>query len=949
MKKIFTLTFLSILISLSAFANIPTLAPSNPVFSNITPTSMRLAWTNGNGNKRLIVASSDQEPNTIPSLSDYSRVANSSFGTLGTALGNGYIVYNGTGSSTFITNLWNGAEGTTVYYYHVYEYNLISGVYYINTVNPTALRMTASKSPLPWTPNIAPSNPVFTNVTYQSLTLSWTSGNGTRKLVIASKNSEPNTIPDYTDFSKIPSNVYGSGDAIGNGFVVHSGTQNTVTVTNLSSSSQYYFHIYEYNIIYNEYSYNTSLKLAANTSTIALAAPTVISSGAVEVLHPLNLGPGFTGYWANIGNGTGRIVTVRKSSDPVEIPTNNTVYEQYDPTITPALNWKVGNNFITNIHTSPSKSFSYSTAIPGENYCFDVFEYNGDLAAGTAVFNTTPYTFCITAPVSASPKIGPSNPVFSNFTSNSLNLSWTNGNGNRRLVIARKDSLPRPINSMDFSTITYSREYTANPNYGLGTSAGGGFVVYQGSGNSVTVNNLELNGNYYFEIYEMNEFFHEIITTFYAVNNRASANTILALVNAPSLGASSLNFTSVGQNSLTLNWLNGNGSARLVIARKASEISSNPVNNVTYTANSNYGNGAPLGSGFVVYNGNGNSVNVSGLEPGTTYFFTVIEYATGSGNISYANDLKTTNSSTTIIIIDTDQDGVIDEEDQFPTNPNMAFSTSYPSAGFGTLMFEDLWPGKGDYDFNDLVIDYRYQVITDASDRVIEAQYQFVTRAIGGSLHNGFAFQLDGINPNKISSVSGSKASGAAWISLNSNGTEAGQESNTNILVFDDAYKLLPTQGGFSFVNVSAGAPDSGTDTTTIVVKFKDGSNFPIGGSIDYSSFTASVFNPYIIVGQDRGKEVHLIDRLPSAKVNQTYFGKDQDKSEPANGKYYRTSQNLPYALDINTSIPYTKEKTDFTSAYLKFIDWVSSAGSNSTNWYLNENGNRDITKLWNR
>jgi hypothetical protein len=38
---------------------------------------------------------------------------------------------------------------------------------------------------------------------------------------------------------------------------------------------------------------------------------------------------------------------------------------------------------------------------------------------------------------------------------------------------------------------------------------------------------------------------------------------------------------------------------------------------------------------------------------------------------------------------------------------------------------------------------------------VVEVRYSFVTRAIGGSLHNGFAFQLDNINPNKITSQFG--------------------------------------------------------------------------------------------------------------------------------------------------------------------------------------------------
>ena len=58
---------------------------------------------------------------------------------------------------------------------------------------------------------------------------------------------------------------------------------------------------------------------------------------------------------------------------------------------------------------------------------------------------------------------------------------------------------------------------------------------------------------------------------------------------------------------------------------------------------------------------------------------------------------------------DTDEDGVSDLFDDYPNDPEKAFDNYSPAEGqFGTLAFEDLWPAKGDYDFNDIVIDYQY-------------------------------------------------------------------------------------------------------------------------------------------------------------------------------------------------------------------------------------------------
>jgi LruC domain-containing protein len=424
-----------------------------------------------------------------------------------------------------------------------------------------------------------------------------------------------------------------------------------------------------------------------------------------------------------------------------------------------------------------------------------------------------------------------------------------------------------------------------------------------------------------------------------------SINATGTITITPNIAASNASFTAVTSNTLTLNWTKGSGTHRIVIAKKSSAPSSDPSNGQSYTANGATGSGSALGGGFVVYNGDGNTVNITNLEAGTEYYFSIIEYYLGTGTINYANNLKlVTNWSTSAS--DIDNDGVADADDDYPNDVNKSFNNLYPAASHGTLMFEDLWPGKGDYDFNDLIVNYQYNTVTNAANQVVEVRYSFVTRAVGGSLHNGFAFQLDGINPNRITSVTGSKAVGASWLQLNNNGTEAGQGDNANIVVFDDAYKLLPTQGGYSFINTYQGSPDSGKDTTTIVVKFIDNGVVPTGGAVNYSSFETNVFNPYIILNQVRGKEVHLVDRLPSSKVDASFFGTGQDKSNPGTGSYYKTANNLPWAINVTSSIPYPQERTDISEAFLKFIPWASSNGTTNQTWYLNTEGNREATKL---
>jgi hypothetical protein len=76
--------------------------------------------------------------------------------------------------------------------------------------------------------------------------------------------------------------------------------------------------------------------------------------------------------------------------------------------------------------------------------------------------------------------------------------------------------------------------------------------------------------------------------------------------------------------------------------------------------------------------------------------------------------------------VDTDGDGVSDTKDDYPNDPNKAFDNIYPSNdAFGTLAFEDLWPAKGDYDFNDLVVDYNINQVTNAQNMIVEIECTF--------------------------------------------------------------------------------------------------------------------------------------------------------------------------------------------------------------------------------
>lgn len=261
----------------------------------------------------------------------------------------------------------------------------------------------------------------------------------------------------------------------------------------------------------------------------------------------------------------------------------------------------------------------------------------------------------------------------------------------------------------------------------------------------------------------------------------------------------------------------------------------------------------------------------------------------------------------------------------------------YPAAGFGTLAFEDLWPYKGDYDFNDMVIDYRFKVNTNTSNYVKSVEATFILKAFGASFENGFGFQLSSaINASNLT-VTGYQLK-ENLISLNSNGTESGQNAPT-IIVFDNTFKLMPSQGGIG-VNTSPNRPYVTPDTIHITIEFKP-------NTVTYNQLDIAGFNPFIFVNQDRTVEVHLPDYPPTALANTSLFGTGDDNSNPATGRYYKTKTNLPWAINIDGGFDYPVEKQAIINAYLKFADWAVSGGASYPDWYLDKAGYRNISNIY--
>jgi hypothetical protein len=107
---------------------------------------------------------------------------------------------------------------------------------------------------------------------------------------------------------------------------------------------------------------------------------------------------------------------------------------------------------------------------------------------------------------------------------------------------------------------------------------------------------------------------------------------------APTIQASDIVFSNIQQTQMDVSWTNGDGMNRIVVMNTTNSFT-DPVDGTDPAANPVY-----AGSGEqVVYNGSGSTVSVTGLSPGTTYWFRAFEFNGAATETVYLTTTATDN------------------------------------------------------------------------------------------------------------------------------------------------------------------------------------------------------------------------------------------------------------------------------------------------------------------
>ncbi|MEI6386086.1 MAG: LruC domain-containing protein [Spirochaetota bacterium] len=292
-------------------------------------------------------------------------------------------------------------------------------------------------------------------------------------------------------------------------------------------------------------------------------------------------------------------------------------------------------------------------------------------------------------------------------------------------------------------------------------------------------------------------------------------------------------------------------------------------------------------------------------------------------------------------VVDTDHDGVPDNLDAFPLDPLRSAIVGWPSVtSYGTALYEDLWPSLGDYDFNDLVSNIRTRTVKNAQGKAVEMYVDVKLRAAGGGLPSGLALALP-VPSTSIASVTGQGTVSPVFSPSATNKVEADGVSSSVVPIFADSHAAfnLASINDLKVNTVKVGGTTKPELDYSLLVTF-------VPNSVDGASLTATP-DLFAVIGGVRGHEVHIIGKKPGTRADLTLFKTVDDSSVTPDGPYYKSKAGAPWAMLIPAEMPWATERSEISTAYLKFSAWVKSGGTQYADWYQDKTGYRNKSLLY--
>jgi len=642
----------------------PTVNATLGVFSSATnsgaTSGVTYTWTAGTGTDYYLVVVSPAAHTADPvDGTDYT--ADAAYSGTGSVLGNGKVVYNGTGLSVAIT----GLAAATTYEFTVYGFAQTTSAQTNNYKIDDEFSASTTTLAQPITAEATALN--VDNLAVGTYRLNWTAGTGPNTIgyvVVARSGTLAGTTDpvDGTGYTALDTDPDNTTSALGNGEVVYNGSNTTVTLTGLSDATAYTFKVYAYNWNASNISSRNYGTGSTAFSRISLnTVPAVQATASVGTRTTTSLVANY-----NYPNGTGTpnntLLTIRPTSDATV--TNPTTGVYYDGLTTGTVNATIG---ATQLSTSSSTVVSstgfmvtntYPTAVTinglTANTQYTISPYSANITDNTlgnsntdANYNTTVNT--VTAyTLQTAPNVATA-AVYSSLGTTSYNLAWTAPVGgttvNGYVVLAKAGASTSTGVGNEPAGGT---QYTNPGNLAFGGDAfGANELMYVGTTPNITITGLTANTQYSFAVYTLTDGANAATTTNYSTALSTSRYTL----DAEPTFAPVLSSAVKGTTSIQFTAASGGGTADklIVYALKGSSVPAAPTTTPPSdgTAGSVLAGSSVLttGTGVLVYDGAFGTVTISSLDNATYYSFIAYAYNDNGVNAESNNYFGTASTA----------------------------------------------------------------------------------------------------------------------------------------------------------------------------------------------------------------------------------------------------------------------------------------------------------------
>lgn len=252
----------------------------------------------------------------------------------------------------------------------------------------------------------------------------------------------------------------------------------------------------------------------------------------------------------------------------------------------------------------------------------------------------------------------------------------------------------------------------------------------------------------------------------------------------------------------------------------------------------------------------------------------------------------------------------------------------YPSFNEGTLLFEDSWPVKGDYDLNDLAALYNIQLIV-LKKKVVAFAVAVKLSALGGYTPYSLYLQVDNLKKKDVKDVSVmmGKNKSTGNVSLVS------KENEPLLFAFD--WEAIKGSNGGNYYNTEDSHLEQGTVEDNLVYFWVD-----LLKGDPVSTWSHESFDFFIKRQDGNHTEIHLKGYKPTTDFKSGYA----KEVENMGSAFYSTKDNFVWGIKVPIVISHPKERVSILEAYPDFAGWVTSGGRENADWYLKSNADKCVS-----